>query len=105
MRADHLLCQMREDGEVKWLYICHADRMEMDLAEEVYTIRVRGTYRVRMYDTQSGKIGPACFRHEGTDTILTWRAYAEDSVVFCLSAPEETDEGAEPDRQYEPQQR
>ncbi len=105
MRADHLLCQMREDGEVKWLYICHADRMEMDLAEEVYTIRVRGTYRARIYDTQSGKIGPACFRHEGTDTILTWRAYAEDSVVFCLSAPEETDEGAEPDRQYEPQQR
>ena len=65
MRADHLLCQMREDGDVKWLYICHADRIEKDLGEEVYTIRVRGTYRARMYDTQSGRLAQPVFDMRG----------------------------------------
>lgn len=55
--TDNLFYQLREDGGVKWLFVCHVNRKNnrLDQPERCH-MTVKGEYTAEYYDTQTGEI-------------------------------------------------
>lgn len=88
-KATNLLCQWRQDGDNRWLFVCHAwPKQDQPLEPEFYTLRLRGRWTPTCYDALTGEISPLACCWENGDTLLTWRAYAEDSLLLRLDRSE-----------------
>lgn len=86
-RSDNLFYQMREEGSVRWLFICHVNRRKSGVsAAEAYEVRIKGHYRVTRYDAMTGETGSFPFRQDEGSTVLELRMYREDSILLKLSA-------------------
>lgn len=84
-RADNLIYQMREDGDTKWLYLCHVNRRSSHISSpEVYEVRIKGNYGVTLYDTLSGEIGEIAAEQKDGYTVLSRSMYGEDSILLKL---------------------
>ena len=93
--SDNLFYQMLEDGDGRWLYVCHVNRKEQHISSgEMYEFRIKGIYAVTFYDTMTGNIREIPVKWENGDTILTRHMYGEDSILLRLA---EYDGGAHPD--------
>ena len=86
-RCDRLFYQMRQDGDCKWLFICHVRRKKnrIDQPEDI-KVRIRGIYEVTGYDALSGKTMVLAAEYQGGDTCVSVRMYAEDSLLWKLTA-------------------
>lgn len=89
--TDDLIYQLREDGDCRWLFICHNKEprnKDVDNGDDI-RITIEGEYSVLTYDTQSGDIYPADFSHVNGKTIIEEHIYGYDSRLYKLVAPEE----------------
>lgn len=83
--AENLLYQLREDGDCKWLFLCHVNRKRSKVDEAaVYRIKIKGKYNPVLYDTLTGDVKPYPAEVEGNDTVISCEMYSEDSLLFCL---------------------
>ncbi|MCM1064543.1 MAG: hypothetical protein NC420_08770 [Eubacterium sp.] len=84
--SDNLFYQMREDGDSRWLYVCHVNRKNSHISDgEIYEFRIKGKYTVTFYDTMTGDISGIPAKWENGNTVLTWCMYGEDSILLQLN--------------------
>lgn len=84
--SDNLFYQMRNDGDNKWLFVCHVNRKRNILDKhEKYFITVKGLWKPVLYDTQTGQTRDYDMVKvvEG-NTEIKVHMFAEDSVLFML---------------------
>ncbi len=84
--ASNLIYQLREDGTDRWLFIAqgkHPYNKDISRRQGVQ-IRVRGQYRVTLYDTLNGTTRDIPYRHSGRDTVIPAELYGHDSLLLRL---------------------
>ncbi len=83
--SDNLFYQLRQDNNCRWLFICHVNQKKnrIDIPEE-YQLRLKGTYRVFLYDTLKGSKAELSVEHKKGDTLFPMGLYAEDSLLLKL---------------------
>jgi hypothetical protein len=91
-----LIYQMREEGDLRWLFIAHADKSENpDIPHEMeLRIRIRGRWAPSLCDTLTGEIRPLEARYEEGDTLLRQAFYDHDSLLLRLVGYEVDEKGA-----------
>lgn len=84
--SDNLFYQMRNDGDNKWLFVCHVNRKKNVLEKhEKYFITVNGLWQPVLYDTQTGEIRDYdMVKVVDGNTEIKVHLFAEDSVLFML---------------------
>lgn len=101
--STNLIYQMREEGENRWLFLCHVNRTEkisdacivinelqerkknQDLPrEEKLRIRIRGAWKVTVYDAMTGEIYPVNAEYHKGDTVLKRSMFDHDSLLLWL---------------------
>ena len=85
--AENLFSQWREDGEARWLFLCHVNGPEKTYETEARQLRIhlKGEWRAALYDTLSGGTRPLPARYEGANTALDWNACPQDSLLLKLT--------------------
>ena len=85
-RTTDLLCQLRQDGESRWLFIAHGKALENHdiLPEEYIEITLPGAWRPTLYDTMDGAIRPLPGRLAGGKTVIPYRFFPHDSLLLRL---------------------
>lgn len=85
--ASNLLYQMRQDGDVRWLFIANGRPTEnKDLPrKEQLTIRLNGKLRVELYDTLTGNIQTLPIKYDGKYTEFKHNFYDQDSLLLKLT--------------------
>lgn len=84
--SDNLFYQMREDGDCKWLYVCHVNRKNNHISNsEGYEIKIKGNYTAAFYDTLTGDIREIPVGWDNGNTVLRQCMYGEDSILLRLS--------------------
>lgn len=98
-RSDNLFYQLRQDGNGKWLFVCHVNRKRNNVSRpERLSVRIRGAYQVTVYDALSGNCTAAESVKKDGWTCLTVDLYAEDSFLWRLdehNAQQAADEEAQ----------
>ena len=85
-RSENLLYQLRQDGENRWLFLCHAfppARPSEAEPEDLY-ISVRGFWRAEIWDTMTGNIIPVEISFDGEKTTVVCRLFEQDSLLLKL---------------------
>lgn len=92
--ATDMLYQMRQDGNDRWVFVCHAvDPYNKHISKRsTLRIKLRGAWSVRLYDTQSGNIRPQTATIRSGATYISLETYDYDSFLFRLSPVGETAE-------------
>ena len=93
LRADRLLGQLRQDGEERWLFVAqgkHDTRLQLNhwytmTGREDMSVRVRGTYRVRLYDAMNGTVAELPAEYHDGWTWIRHGFYAQDSLLLRLT--------------------
>ena len=86
LKSNRLLAQRRKDNHAEWLFLCHAFPChEVPEKPEIYTLRIRGHYSVRLFDPMNGQISPMPAQHSGIYTMIRWEAWPEDSLLLQLT--------------------
>lgn len=81
----NLLYQLRQDGDVKWLFISHVFRKNQGIEkEERYNLRIKGHTQITLYDTMTGGQREIEVMQAGTETHVKLSMYAEDSLLLKL---------------------
>ncbi|MBP3636038.1 MAG: hypothetical protein J6K13_00570 [Clostridia bacterium] len=84
--AEGLLYQMRQEGDARWLLLCHGDKPanpDIPNGQEL-RIRLRGLWKLTVYDTLTGEIAPAAaVQHDGW-TELRRMFYDHDSLLLHM---------------------
>ena len=101
IRTNHLLYQMRQEEDNRWLFISHVYRKHnwYEYAENVKII-LEGNWAPTLYDTMTGTISPIPYEHQGGKTIINRSFYAEDSLLIRLVPSNVACLPAEAPRQY-----
>ncbi|MBR2988177.1 MAG: hypothetical protein IKC64_00460 [Clostridia bacterium] len=89
--SNNLIYNKRNDGDTSWLFIAHVDKIgeerfynpAIDVAQHIF-VKVRGCYKVSIYDTISGKILPVSYEATNGYTTISTALYASDSVLIRL---------------------
>lgn len=89
--STNLVYQLREDGDTRWLFIAQgAHPYNKDISRrQGVQIRVRGKYRVQLYNTLKGTVSDLSCRHTQGDTVISYNLYGHDSLLLCLTPAEE----------------
>lgn len=84
--SDQLFYQMRQDGNDKWLFVCHVNRQtnKTDQPENMI-LKVKGTFTVTCYNALNGETAEADPRWDNGWTILDQVMYPEDSLLWRLT--------------------
>ncbi len=77
------LYQLREDGNKKWLFLCHTKNSAG--GEEQNDINLRGAFRARVFDTATGEVSPVETRFYGGRTHILWRTRVDESLLLELT--------------------
>ncbi|HHV12448.1 MAG TPA: hypothetical protein GXX75_19420 [Clostridiales bacterium] len=83
--SDNLFYQLRQDNNCRWLFICHVKQKKnrIDIPEE-YQLRLKGAYRVFLYDTLKGSKAELDVEYQNGDTLFPMELYGEDSLLLKL---------------------
>lgn len=85
-RTGHLITQMREDGQSRWLFIANGkkpDTQDISRPRRV-KICIKGQWIPRLYDTMTGEISDLDAAYEGNQTIIPHTLYTHDSLLLQL---------------------
>lgn len=85
-RSSDLLCQLRQDGESRWLFVAHGRQLQNHdiLPEEYIEITLPGRWKPTLYDTVTGEIRPLPGRLAGEKTVVPYRFFPHDSLLLQL---------------------
>jgi len=84
--ATNILSQWREDGDCRWLFLCHAsdsDRYYTNQPRKLQ-VKIKGKWRVHKYDTLTGDITGMPVQYKIDETIIGWTAWPQDSLLLRL---------------------
>lgn len=90
-RSGSFVHQVRDDGDGKWIFICHGAPVEKNVLYmpgqncENLRITLRGRWKIEEYDTLSGEVHTPAYRVEGDKTVLDRAFYAADSLLLRLT--------------------
>jgi len=85
-RPDNLFYQMRDDGQNKWLFICHVNKMsnpDISVIENI-DIRVEGQWVPTIYDTLTGEIKSCGAILKERRTWISHEFSEHDSLLLLL---------------------
>lgn len=84
--SNNLIYQYRDDGEHRYLFICHANLpREFDTAPaECYTIKLRGEWKLTELDTIAGKTRRLRVSYKNGCTELVYRCHCVSSLLLEL---------------------
>ena len=84
--TDYLIHQMREEGDERWLFVCHADKPANPDVPQPHQLRVRvkGDWKPELYDTMTGAISPFPAAREHGWTVCETTFYDHDSLLLRL---------------------
>ena len=91
----NLLYAMREDGDVKWLFIAHKDvgfrafnnySWKDIIQVQDIKITLKGEYIPTLYDTVKGEIYPLQCSYLNGNTVIDYSIYESDSVMLSLKS-------------------
>lgn len=86
-RAEHLLYQLRQDGDDKWLFIANGTKPnnnDLPRMEEI-TLYVKGEYAPTLYDTLTGSITPLHAKYNDGVTVIKREMYMHDGLLLKLA--------------------
>jgi len=85
--ADNLFSQWRQDGDTRWLFLCHVNGPKKTYAAEArqLNINLKGEWCAERYDTLSGETSPFSTNYANGDTTMDWTAYPQDSLLLKLT--------------------
>ncbi len=85
--AEHLLYQRRMDGDAEWLFLCQGYQRKTEIeTPEQYSIVINGYYTVTLFDPQTSETRTIPAQYAKGSTIISWTAFAEDSLLLKLQA-------------------
>ncbi len=93
--TDHLIYQLRQDGEDRWLFVANAGKPELSHIPEKQEIciTVNGICRPLVYNALTGEIEKIAYRNTGEgNTEIYACMYSHDSLLLRLAAPEKAEE-------------
>ena len=87
-RVKHLIYQLRQDGDEKWLFIANGKNPVSPDVEEAPGLRfiLNGEYTVTLYDTLTGDIRPLGVRYSEGKTVFERTWFMHDSLLLKLIA-------------------
>ncbi len=93
--TDYLLYQMREEGENRWLFVCHSDNPANPDVPKLHhlRIRMRGEWELTLYNTLSGEIFPAAASHSYGRTVYETPFHDHDSLLLHMTPARELSVG------------
>jgi len=85
-RVEHLIYQLRQDGEDEWLFVANGKNPVSPDAEDAPALRfiLNGEYTVTLYDTLSGDISPLPVHYSGGKTVFERTWFMHDSLLLKL---------------------
>ena len=85
--ADYLLYQMRQEGDERWAFICHADKpVNPDLCQPHHLrIRLRGAWKLTKYDSLTGEIAPVKAAYAHGWTVYEMPFCDHDSLLMHMT--------------------
>lgn len=85
-RSDNLFYQLRIDGDKRWLFISHVNKMSNpDIPKvEKITIRVKGNWIPTLYETMTGEIKTVSAKKHNYETWIEVEFYGHDSLLYSL---------------------
>ena len=85
--SGNLLYGLRDDGEYKHLFICHAFNCDRNVVAkpETHIITIDGEYAPTVMDTSNGESYPVGARYENGKTVITWVCYSQSSLLLTLT--------------------
>ncbi|MBO5270807.1 MAG: hypothetical protein J6B77_08470, partial [Clostridia bacterium] len=83
----NMLYQMRQDGDDRWVFICHGSfPYNKDISRHFkMTVRVPGLYTAKLYDSLTGDIREQAVTYRNGMTEIRVEVYDYDSFLFRLS--------------------
>lgn len=98
-RSENLLYQLRNDGNGKWLFICHVNHGGTDTEE--YTLKIKGSHKLTIYDTITGEryALTSDVREGFTEAELV--CHNEDSFLIRLDEEQNTEKVYAPKTEFE----
>lgn len=102
-RHDNLIYQMRNDGENKWIFICHVNKMHnQDIASiEKINIRLKGKWIPTIYNTITGEVTSCSSEFKGEETWINHKFSQHDSLLLLLEPGEPKVSAFEDNIEYE----
>ena len=97
MRSERLIYQLRQDGNVKWLFLAQGkqdDRLELShwitqTGREDFFVGVRGIYTAERFEAATGESFEQPVMHKNGWTWMQFGFYAQDAYLICLKHTEE----------------
>ncbi|MCL2421656.1 MAG: hypothetical protein FWD03_07360 [Defluviitaleaceae bacterium] len=86
-QAEHLLYQLRKDGEDHWLFICNGTKPhneDLPYSDSI-TLSIKGEYAPTLYDTIDGSISPLQAAYRNGMTIIKTVMHMHDSLLLNLT--------------------
>lgn len=85
-RTDHLLYQLRKDGDGQWLFVANGKNPTCPDVEPApkYRFMVRGEYKVKEYNTLTGEISHVGVRYRNGQTVFERVWHMHDSMLVYL---------------------
>lgn len=85
-RADHLITQLRQDGETRWLFIANGTNpATKDISQPCpVKIFIKGQWIPKLYDTMTGEMSELGAVFTGKHTIIEYTLYSHDSLLLQL---------------------
>ena len=82
-----MLYQMRQDGDDRWVFLCKGKfPYNKDISTHfTMTVRIPGTWRVRLYDSLTGEIREQAATYRNGKTEIVTEVYDYDSFLYRLS--------------------
>ncbi len=96
--AQGILYGLREDGEARNLFLCHAqpcDRRRVP-EEERLTVTLAGCWQAEVWNTLTGERETARAALRNGRTVLEWRCWPEDSLLLRLTPAEKGEKDTAP---------
>ena len=95
--ADEMTYQLRQDGDVLWLFVARYKKEKMGKVDQQMgtekpigkrrEIVIEGNFHPQIFDTMTGKVLPVSFRLEGGKTVVTYEFFRSDSLLLRLAKP------------------
>ena len=85
-RTENLLHQLRQEGDTRYLFLCHGEKpANPDVCpEEHIVVRIRGLWTPTLLDTATGDMRPIAAQYDNGETVIPYALYAHDSLLLRL---------------------